>query len=98
MKLKKKVLKDFLVRNKFDKNESKIRSLKILVRLKCLNYLEILENSSKLKKLAFLTKIKNRCFITSRSASINTKLGLSRIKLREFTNNGIIPGIKKYSW
>ena len=98
MKLKKKLLKDSLVRNKFNKDESKIRSLKILVRLKCLNYLEILENSSKLKKLASLTKVKNRCFITSRSSSINAKLSLSRIKLREFTNNGIVPGIKKYSW
>jgi len=98
MKLKKKLLKDFSIRNRFNKNESKIRSLKILTRLKCLNYLEILENSSKLKKLASSTKVKNRCFITSRSASINTKLGLSRIKLREFINSGIVPGIKKYSW
>lgn len=98
MKLKKKLLKDLLTRDKFNKNESRVRSLKILIRLKCLNYLEVLENSSRLKNLASLTKIKNRCFITSRSASINTKLSLSRIKLREFVNNGIVPGIKKYSW
>jgi ribosomal protein S14 len=98
MKLKKKLLKDLLTRDKFNKNESKIRSLKILIRLKCLNYLEVLENSSKLKNLASLTKVKNRCFITSRSGSINKKLSLSRIKLREFVNNGIVPGIKKYSW
>jgi len=92
------LLKDLLTRDKFNKNESKIRSLKILIRLKCLNYLEVLENSSKLKNLASLTKVKNRCFITSRSGSINKKLSLSRIKLREFVNNGIVPGIKKYSW
>jgi len=98
MKLKKKLLKDFLIRNNFNKNELKIRSLKVLIRLKYSNYLEILNNSSKLKKLTFLTKVKNRCFITSRGASINTNLSLSRIKLREFINNGIIPGIKKYSW
>lgn len=98
MKLKKKLLKDLLTRDKFNRNESKIRSLKILIRLKCLNYLEVLENSSKLKNLASLTKVKNRCFITSRSGSINKKLSLSRIKLREFVNNGIVPGIKKYSW
>ncbi len=98
MKLKKKLLKDLLTRDKFNKNELKIRSLKILIRLKCLNYLEVLENSSKLKNLASLTKVKNRCFITSRSGSINKKLSLSRIKLREFVNNGIVPGIKKYSW
>jgi len=73
MKLKKKLLKDLLTRDKFNKNESKIRSLKILIRLKCLNYLEVLENSSKLKNLASLTKVKNRCFITSRSGSINKK-------------------------
>ena len=64
----------------------------------CLNYLETLNNFSKIKHLCSISKAKNRCFITSRSGGINKNLSLSRIKMREFTNNGLIPGLKKYSW
>jgi len=98
MRLKKKLLKDKLIRKNFLKNESKIKSLKVLIRLGCLNYLEILNNSSKLKSLSSLSKTNNRCFITSRGSSINRKLSLSRIKMRELINNALVPGFKKYSW
>ena len=98
MRLKKKLQNDIVIRKSFLKNESKIKSLKILVRLGCLNYLEILNNFSRLKSLSSLTKIKNRCFVTSRSSSINKKLSLSRIKMRELVNNALVPGFKKYSW
>lgn len=98
MRLKKGLLKDILIRKGFSKNESKIRSLKTLIRLGCLNYLEILNNSSKLKLLSSLTKVKNRCFVTSRSGGINRKLSLSRIKMRELINSALVPGFKKYSW
>lgn len=98
MRLKKKLLSDIVIRNSFNKHESKIKSLKILNRLGCLNYLETLNNFSKIKGLYHLTKTKNRCFITSRSGGINRKVSLSRIKLRELTNSGLIPGFKKYSW
>jgi small subunit ribosomal protein S14 len=98
MRLKKKLLNDIIVRKNFLKNESKIKSLKILIRLGCLNYLEILNNFSKLKFLSSLSKVKNRCFVTSRSSSISKKLSLSRIKMRELVNNALVPGFKKYSW
>lgn len=98
MKVKKKLYNDYVIRNKFEKNESKTRSLKILTRLKDINYLEVLNSFSKLNRICFVNKVKNRCFITSRSGSIYKKLGLSRIKLREFVNNGIVPGFKKHSW
>jgi len=98
MRLKKSLLNDILTRKRFLKNESKTKSLKILTRLGSLNYLEILNNSSKLKFLSSLTKVKNRCFVTSRSAGINKKLSLSRIKMRELINNALVPGFKKYSW
>nr|YP_010577913.1 ribosomal protein S14 [Cryptomonas pyrenoidifera]UZP15133.1 ribosomal protein S14 [Cryptomonas pyrenoidifera] len=98
MKLRKKLLNDKFVRGYFNKNESKIRSLKVLARLGCLNYLETLNNFSKIEELFYVNKTKNRCFITSRSGGINRKVSLSRIKLREFVNNGLIPGFKKHSW
>lgn len=98
MKIKKKVLNDTLVRNRFYKYESKIRSFKVLNRLNYSSYLETLNNFSKLKSLSFLTKTKNRCFITCRGGGINRKTGLSRIKVRELANNGLIPGFVKHSW
>ena len=98
MKLKKRIIKDISIRKKFFFKESGIRSLKILIRLRCLNYLEILNNLSILKNQASANRINNRCFITSRTNTINKKIGISRIKLRELVNSGLILGFKKSSW
>nr|YP_009476745.1 ribosomal protein S14 [Cryptomonas curvata]AVM81238.1 ribosomal protein S14 [Cryptomonas curvata] len=98
MKLKKKLLKDILIRKNFKKNESKIISLKVLLRTNSLNYLESLNNFSKLKTLSFSNKAENKCFVSSRTGSVYKKFTLSRIKTREFVYNGLIPGLKKHSW
>lgn len=42
------------------------------------------------------TRIRRRCYLTSRSRGICSKLGLSRIKFRDLTHQGLIPGIRKY--
>ena len=42
--------------------------------------------------------IKSRCLITNRSRSVNKNFGLSRIKLRELMQFGILPGFKKSCW
>ena len=70
MKIKKNIVRDTFIRKESNKKESKLRSLKVLVRLKLLNYLEILNNMSKIKKSTNPNKVKNRCFITSRSKSV----------------------------
>ena len=98
MKLKKRIIKDISIRKNFLFKESGIRSLKILIRLRCLNYLEVLNNLSVLKSQASASKINNRCFITSRTNTINRKIGISRIKLRELVNSGLVLGFKKSSW
>ena len=41
---------------------------------------------------------RNRCNITGRPHGYLRKFGLSRIKLREATMRGEVPGLKKASW
>lgn len=98
MKVKNKLLKDISVRLKSSCLESRKRSLKILVRFKLINYLKYLDNLSKLNKMSSFGKEKNRCFITSRSSGNFRKMSLSRIKLRELINAGLVIGFCKASW
>lgn len=55
------------------------------------NFFQINNNSS-------ITRIKNRCIITGRSKSIYRFFKLSRIQLREFASQGLLPGLSKYNW
>lgn len=98
MKLKQSLLKDLIYRKEFKKKESKIRSLKILIRLKSLNYLKILNNLGNLKKSTNFSRIKNRCFLTCRSKSVYSGMLISRIKLKELALSGHVLGLKKHSW
>ncbi|WP_068544999.1 30S ribosomal protein S14 [Thalassotalea crassostreae] len=41
---------------------------------------------------------RNRCVVTGRPHGYLRKFGLSRIKLREATMRGEVPGLKKASW
>ena len=43
-------------------------------------------------------RVRNRCEITGRSRSVYRKFGLSRIKLRELSMAGSLPGVVKSSW
>ena len=43
-------------------------------------------------------RVRNRCEITGRSRGFYRKFGLSRIKVRELSMAGILPGIIKASW
>jgi small subunit ribosomal protein S14 len=44
------------------------------------------------------SRIRSRCSITGRSRGYYQKFGLSRVKLRELTLAGDIPGLRKASW
>ncbi|MDA7950505.1 MAG: 30S ribosomal protein S14 [Pirellulaceae bacterium] len=44
------------------------------------------------------TRHRNLCKLTGRSRSYYRKFGLSRIKLREFAEQGLIPGMRQSSW
>ena len=43
-------------------------------------------------------RVRNRCEITGRTRGVYRKFGLSRIKLRELTMSGSLPGVVKSSW
>jgi len=47
---------------------------------------------------ASATRQRKRCAITGRSRGVYRKFGLSRVKIREITNRGEIPGLSKASW
>lgn len=92
--MKYKLLIDKKKRITFKKNELKRISIKILYRLSIDLKLNTFAKSINIPIECYLTKIKNRCFITGRSKSIYKKLKISRIKFREITLNGIT----KNSW
>ena len=43
-------------------------------------------------------RVRNRCELTGRTRGVYRKFGLSRIKLRELTMSGSLPGMVKSSW
>jgi ribosomal protein S14 len=43
-------------------------------------------------------KIRNKCTITGRNNSINSKYAISRIALRGLIGFGMLPGYKKAAW
>ena len=44
------------------------------------------------------SRVRNRCAITGRSRGVYRKFGLGRMKLREATMRGDVPGLRKASW
>ena len=53
---------------------------------------------SKLPKNSARIRVRNRCEITGRPRGNYRKFGLSRIKLRELSMTGDLPGVVKSSW
>ena len=43
-------------------------------------------------------RVRNRCELTGRARSVYRKFGLSRIKIRELSMAGLLPGVVKSSW
>ena len=81
-------------KNKRTKLKSKIMQKDITMeeRIKLQNKLNDLpRNSSNIR-------VRNRCKLTGRTRGVYRKFGLSRIKLRELTMLGSLPGVVKSSW
>ena len=84
--------------NKF---KSRRNSLKKMIMKKDLSMEERFKLQSKLNDLprdSASIRIRNRCKITGRTRGVYRKFGLSRIKLRELTMSGALPGVVKSSW
>ena len=43
-------------------------------------------------------RYRNRCKLTGRTRGVYRKFGLSRIKIRELSMSGDLPGVVKSSW
>ena len=69
--------------------------------LKDLSLEERIKFQSKLNDLprdSSRIRVRNRCEITGRSRGVYRKFNLSRIKLRELSMSGALPGVTKASW
>ena len=53
---------------------------------------------AKLPRNGAKVRQRNRCELTGRPRAVYRKFKLCRIKLREYGNNGLIPGLVKSSW
>ncbi len=43
-------------------------------------------------------RVRNRCKLTGRTRGVYRQFGLSRIKIRELSMSGALPGVVKSSW
>jgi len=80
---------------------SKRARLKAIVQNKTLGIEERFNAQLKLAQLprnSAKVRIRNRCEITGRPRAYYRKLRMSRLALRELSNQGVIPGMVKSSW
>ena len=83
------------------KYQSKRQDLKKKIMQKDLSMEERFKLQAKLSELprdSAKVRLRNRCELTGRTRGVYRKFGLSRIKLRELTMSGNLPGMVKSSW
>ncbi len=89
-------------RNKLiDKLNKKRVFLKAKIKDKKLSLEERIKYQNKLNDLprnSSSIRYRNRCELTGRSRGVYRKFGLSRIKIRELSMSGDLPGVVKSSW
>ena len=88
-------------KNIVSKFKNRRESLKKKIMNKDLTIEERFKLQSKLNDLprdSANTRVRNRCELTGRTRGVYRKFGLSRIKLRELTMSGNLPGMVKSSW
>ena len=90
--LRKKLIKKFKSKRELLKSKIKDKNISLEERISLQNKLNDLpRNSSSIRH-------RNRCEITGRPRGNYRKFGLSRIKLRELSMTGDLPGVVKSSW
>ena len=83
------------------KFNNKRQSLKKKIMKKDLTIEERFKMQSKLNELprdSSKIRVRNRCKLTGRARGVYRKFGLSRIKIRELSMSGALPGVAKSSW
>ena len=84
-----------------NKHRSKRDNLKKKIKDKNLSIEERITIQNKLNELprnSSPIRHRNRCGLTGRSRGVYRKFGLSRIKIRELSMSGDLPGVVKSSW
>ena len=84
-----------------NKHKAKRESLKKRIRDKKLSIEDRITLQNKLNELprnSSAIRHRNRCELTGRSRGVYRKFGLSRIKIRELSMSGSLPGVVKSSW
>ena len=88
-------------RNIVKKFNDKRKSLKKKIMKKNLSMDERFKIQSKLNDLprdSSKIRLRNRCELTGRTRGVYRKFRLSRIKIRELSMSGVLPGVVKSSW
>ena len=88
-------------RNIVKKFNKKRQNLKKQIMKKDLSIEERFKIQSKLNELprdSSKVRVRNRCKLTGRTRGVYRKFGLSRIKIRELSMSGALPGVVKSSW
>ena len=88
-------------RNIVKKFNEKRQILKKQIMKKDLSIEERFKIQSKLNELprdSSKIRVRNRCKLTGRTRGVYRKFGLSRIKIRELSMSGALPGVVKSSW
>ena len=83
------------------KFNEKRQSLKKQIMKKDLSIEERFKIQSKLNELprdSSIIRVRNRCILTGRTRGVYRKFRLSRIKIRELSMSGALPGVVKSSW
>ena len=93
------------------KNKNRSRLIEKLVKKRKLLKSKVMDKNLSLEeRLVFQNKLndlprnsssiryRNRCELTGRSRGVYRKFGLSRIKIRELSMTGDLPGVVKSSW
>ena len=89
---RKRIVKKFSKKRQNLKKKIMQKDLSVEERFKIQSKLNDLpRNSSKIR-------VRNRCEITGRTRGVYRKFGLSRIKIRELSMAGSLPGVVKSSW
>ena len=90
--LRSRLIEKLSKKRKFLKSKIKDKKISLEERISFQNKLnEMPRNSSSIRH-------RNRCELTGRSRGVYRKFGLSRIKLRELSMTGDLPGVVKSSW
>ena len=95
------IQKNLKRRNIVKKFSKRRQSLKKQIMKKDLSIEERFKLQSKLNALprdSSKIRVRNRCKLTGRTRGVYRKFGLSRIKIRELSMSGALPGVVKSSW